>query len=96
MVVIAGVWGILALNTKINENAFKLGDLQKTQNDLNIRQQQLEQYIADKESPGNLAAAAAMLGLGEAGPPAFILLPDGKTIGVPRPAQGTASITSQP
>ncbi|WP_020521908.1 hypothetical protein [Catelliglobosispora koreensis] len=96
VVVIAGVWGILALNTKINENAFKIGDLQKSQNDLNIRQQQLEQFIADKETPGNLAAAAAMLGLSDAGSPAFILLPDGNIIGVPKPAQGTPSNASQP
>jgi hypothetical protein len=91
LVVIAGVLGILVLNNKINENAFTLDALHKSQNDLDLKQQQLEQYIADRESPGSLAAAAAKLGLANPGPPAFILLPDGKIIGVPRPATGPAS-----
>ncbi len=92
MVVIAGVLGILVLNNKINENAFTLDALHKSQSELDIKQQQLEQYIADRESPGSLAAAATKLGLSDPGPPAFILLPDGKIIGVPRPATGPTSI----
>lgn len=94
MVVIAGVLGILVLNNKINENAFTLDALHKSQSQLDIKQQQLEQYIADRESPGSLAAAATKLGLSDPGPPAFILLPDGKIIGVPRPASGPASTAS--
>jgi len=94
LVVVAGVLGILVLNNKINENAFTLDALHKSQNELDIRQQQLEQYIAERESPGSLAAAAAKLGLTDPGPPAFILLPDGKIIGVPRPASGPTSIAS--
>jgi hypothetical protein len=86
LVVIAGVLGILVLNNKINENAFTLDALHKSQNELDLKQQQLEQYIAEHETPGSLAAAAAKLGLADPGPPAFILLPDGKIIGVPRPA----------
>jgi hypothetical protein len=95
LVVIAGVLGILVLNNKINENAFTLDALHKSQNELDIKQQQLEQYIAERESPGSLAAAAAKLGLTDPGPPAFILLPDGKIIGVPRPASGPPSNASQ-
>src|SRR5262245_8142816 len=88
LVVVAGVLGILVLNNKINENAFTLDALHKSQSELDLQQQQLEQYIAEHESPGSLAAAAAKLGLADPGPPAFILLPDGKIIGVPRPASG--------
>ncbi len=95
LVVVAGVLGILVLNSKINQNAFKLDALRASQAELNLRQQQLEQFIAEKESPGSLAAAAAKLGLSDPGPPAFILLPDGKVIGVPRPATGTPSNASQ-
>ena len=93
--VIAGVAGILVLNTKITENAFKLSAMRKDQVLLDQREQQLKQLIAGYESPGSLAAAAAKLGLVEAGPPAFIVLPDGRTIGVPKPATGTPSVTSQ-
>jgi hypothetical protein len=96
LVVIAGVWGILVLNTKINENAFKLDDLRTSQNELDLREQELKRYIADKESPGNLAALATLMGQGPADVPAFILLPDGKIIGVPKPAPGPTSPASQP
>lgn len=95
VVVVAGVMGILMLNTRINQNAFRLAALREEQTKLDLRQQQLEQQIAQYESPGNLAAAAAKLGLVEPGSPAFIVLPDGKVIGVPRPATETPSITSQ-
>jgi hypothetical protein len=95
LVVVAGVLGILVLNSTINQNAFKLDALRASQAELDLRQQQLEQFIAEKESPGSLAAAAAKLGLSDPGPPAFILLPDGKVIGVPRPATGTPSNASQ-
>jgi hypothetical protein len=88
LIVVAGVLGILVLNTKINENAFRLHDLQQSQIDLNQREQQLKQQIANYEAPGNLAAAACRLGMVPAGAPAFIRLPDGRTIGVPQPATG--------
>jgi hypothetical protein len=93
--VIAGVVGILVLNTKITENAFTLSRMRNEQTLLDQKEQHLNQLISNHESPGSLAAAAAKLGLVEAGPPAFIVLPDGRTIGVPKPATGTPSVTSQ-
>ncbi|SDZ07607.1 hypothetical protein SAMN05444365_105194 [Micromonospora pattaloongensis] len=96
VVVVGGVLGILMVNTKINENAFRLGTLKEQQASLDIRQQQLENEIAQHEAPGNLAAQARKLGLVESGPPAFIRLPDGRVIGVPQPATGRPSAASQP
>jgi hypothetical protein len=84
--VVAGVLGILVLNTKINENAFRLDDLRAQQAALDLQEQQLAQELAEKESPGNLAAAAKRLGLVPAGTPAFITLPNGRVVGVPQPA----------
>ncbi len=95
VVVVAGVLGILVLNTKINQNAFEIAALRDEQTKLDLRQQQLERQIADYESPGNLAAAGRKLGLVDPGAPAFITLPDGKVIGVPKPASGTPSAASQ-
>lgn len=95
VLVIAGVVGILALNQKINENAFKLDGLRAEQAKLDRQEQNLDEEIAQKESPGNLAAAARKLGLIPAGAPAFIRLPDGKIAGVPQPASGEPAITSQ-
>jgi cell division protein FtsB len=90
-VVIAGVLGILVLNTKINENAFRLGELRDNQATLDRQEQELNQNIADLESPNNLAAAARRLGLVPSGTPAFIKLPDGRVLGVPQPSGGQPS-----
>ncbi|NLU77498.1 hypothetical protein HCA58_03625 [Micromonospora sp. HNM0581] len=95
VLVVGGVLGILAVNTKINENAFRLDELQQQQAKLDVEQQQLKKQIAESESPGNLAAQARKLGLVESGELAYIRLPDGKMIGVPQPADGQVSITSQ-
>ncbi len=95
VLVVGGVLGILVLNTKINENSFRLHDLRQRQADLDQRQQELEQQLADYESPNNLAAAGCKLGLVSAGAPAFIRLPDGRQIGVPQPASGEPCVSSQ-
>ncbi|MET7374511.1 hypothetical protein [Micromonospora arida] len=95
VLVVGGVLGILAVNTKINENAFRLERLQQQQAQLDLEKQQLDKQIADFEAPGNLTAEARRLGLVDAGEPGYIRLPDGKTIGVPQPANGQPSVTSQ-
>jgi hypothetical protein len=95
VVVVAGVLGILLINTKINENAFKLSYLQNKQSDLDRREQQLGERLANQQAPNNLADQAAKLGLVPAGTPAFIQLPDGRVIGVPQPATSSPSVTSQ-
>jgi hypothetical protein len=87
-IVVAGVLGVLVLNTKINENAFRIADLEARQAALDLQEQQLAQELADRESPGNLAAEAKRLGLVPAGVPAFIRLPEGTVFGEPEPAQG--------
>ena len=95
VVVVAGVLGILVLNTKINENAFRLSHLQSQRSTLNQQEQQLDQQLAALDSPNSLAAAARRLGLVPAGTPAFITMPDGTVVGVPQPATGLPSVTGQ-
>lgn len=95
VVVVGGVLGILLLNTKINENAFRLGDLHDQQQALDQREQELGEEIARVSSTNELAAAARRLGLVEAGEPAYLRLPDGTVVGVPVPATGEPSRTSQ-
>jgi hypothetical protein len=87
--VVVGVLGILVLNTKINQNSFVLDDLKARQAALDLQEQQLARELQEKESPGNLSAAAKRLGLVPAGRPAFINLPDGTVVGVPQPAAGS-------
>lgn len=88
-IVVVGVLGVLVLNTRINENAFRLDSLHQQQSTLDHQEQTLARELAERESPGELRAAAARLGLVPAGAPAFISLPDGRVVGVPQPAQGT-------
>jgi hypothetical protein len=94
-IVVAGVFGILLINTKTNENTFELSRLQDRQAALDNQQQRLENQIAGYESTGNLDAAARRLGLVKADTPAYIRLPDGKIIGVPRPGVGRPAVTAQ-
>ncbi|MFE9183562.1 hypothetical protein ABUL04_07330 [Micromonospora harpali] len=95
VLVVGGVLGILLVNTKINENSFRLERLQQQQAKLDVDQQQLDKEIADAKAPGNLTATARRLGMVEAEEPAYIRLPDGRVIGVPQPANGQPSVTSQ-
>jgi hypothetical protein len=95
VLVVGGVLGILLLNTKINENAFRLDDLHRQQAALQLKEQQLRGELAAKETAGNLEAEARRLGLVPAGTPAYLRLPDGRVIGVPQPATGQPSVTSQ-
>ncbi len=94
-VVVAGVLGILMINTKTAENSFQLDSLQKRQSDLDARQQALENEIAANNMPGSLDAAARRLGLVRADSPAYIRLPDGKVFGVPKPGSGEPAVTAQ-
>lgn len=95
LLVVAGVIGILLINTRTNENSFKLSRLQDQQAALDNQQQNLENQIAGYESTGNLDAAARRLGLVKAGTPAYIRLPDGRVIGVPKPGEGPTAVTAQ-
>ena len=88
IVVVAGVLGILVLNTKINENAFKLAQLRSQRSDL-------DQQLADLESPNSLAAAACRLGMVKSNTPAYLQLPNGQTVGVPQPATAAQCVTGQ-
>ncbi|MEV0841064.1 hypothetical protein AB0I55_16085 [Actinocatenispora sera] len=88
--VAAGIVGLLVLNTAINTTSLRVQQLRTQQSTLDDQEQQLNQQLADLESPGNLQAAATRMGLVPAGQTAFIRLPDGKVIGVPQPVPAHA------
>ncbi|MBL7256573.1 hypothetical protein [Paractinoplanes lichenicola] len=94
-VVIVGVLGILLINTKTNENSFRIADLQKQNSALENQRQDLDQQLVEASSIGNLDAAARRLGLVRADiqDVAQLRLPDGKIIRVPKPVHGAPSIT---
>jgi hypothetical protein len=94
-VVIIGVLGILLINTKTNENSFRIADLQKQDAVLDNQEQDLDNQLVAVSSIGNLDAAARRLGLVKAENPALLTLPDGKILGVPTPASGKPAVTAQ-
>jgi cell division protein FtsB len=93
--VVVGVLGVLVINTKTNENSFRITRLQDQQASLNAQEQDLDNRIAEYKTPNYLNAAARRLGLVKTDNLAFIRLPDGKIIGVPKPGEGDPAVTSQ-
>ncbi|MDP9816953.1 hypothetical protein [Spirilliplanes yamanashiensis] len=90
-VVVAGVFGILIINTKTNQNTFVIDDLRQQQAALTDQEQQLDRQLDVLGSAGSLHAAANRLGLVASGTPAYIRLPDGKVLLVPKPGEGPQS-----
>lgn len=88
---IGGLVGLVLLNTAVNENAFRLHDLDTKQSSLDKQEQQLEQALDNRSSPAKLAAQAKKMGLVPAGDPAFVVLPDGTVVGTPEPAKAPSS-----
>jgi hypothetical protein len=87
VLVLIGVIGILVLNTRIAENAFKLDALRTKQSTLDRDEERLRSDLASKESPVTLASRAKQLGLVPSRTPAFLLLPDGTKLEMPGPSK---------
>jgi hypothetical protein len=92
--VVVGVLGILLINTKTNENSFRIDDLKNQDAALDNQQQDLKNQLVEASSIGNLDAAARRLGLVKATNPALIVMPDGSFIGVLTPANGRPAVTA--
>ena len=85
LILVTGLLGLLALNTVLAQDAFRLHALQVSSRVLADREQALQRQVADLQSPQSLAARATRLGMVPGGPPAFLVLPDGKVLGAPEP-----------
>jgi len=83
----AGLIGLLLLNTALAQGSFTLHDLSATSAQLTDTQDALTQSLQRSESPANLAARAARMGMVPAQSAAFLRLSDGKVIGVAKPAK---------
>ncbi|WP_432829393.1 hypothetical protein [Dactylosporangium sp. CA-092794] len=87
VLVLSGVVGILVLNTRIAENAFKLDALKTKQQGLDRDEEKVRSDLASKESPVTLASRAKQLGLVPSSTPAFLVLPDGTKLEMPGPSR---------
>ena len=92
VLVLIGVIGVLVLNTRIAENAFRLDDAaDQAEHRSTGTRQRLRSDLAEQESPGDARAAAAkQLGLVPPRTPAFLRAADGTKLEMPASEQVTA------
>ncbi len=83
---VAGLLGLLVLNTVLAKDSFTLFALNQDTRVLVDREQSLAREVEALRAPQALAAKAAALGMVQAGPPAFLRLPDGAILGSASPA----------
>ncbi|WP_431678135.1 FtsB family cell division protein [Kitasatospora sp. KL5] len=87
----AGLLGLLALNTALNEGSFELSRLKKQTTDLTDERQGLQAQIDRDAAPDALARRARELGMVPGGGPAF-LQDDGSVLGKPGQAQDSPPV----
>ena len=92
----AGLIGLLLLNTVLAQGSFTLHDLRATSDRLTDAEDALTQSLQSSESPANLAAKAASMGMVPAQSAAFLRLSDGTVIGVAKPAEAPPGFTVVP
>ena len=91
-----GLLGLLALNTVLAQDAFRLHALQLEGKTLAVQEQTLQREVERLQSPQSLAARASALGMVPGGPPAFLRLADGKVLGAAVPGQAPAPAVVAP
>ncbi|MET8626948.1 cell division protein FtsL [Kitasatospora sp. NPDC004669] len=93
MLLAGGLFGLLALNTALNEGSFELSRLQKQTTKATDEQQSLQHEIDQSSAPDALAKRAAELGMVPAGGMAFLDVPNGgKVVGTPGPVQDSPPV----
>ena len=90
-----GLFGLLMLNTAMDNNSVRTQQAQQQQAALTDREQQLSQQLAGLSAPSALASEAAALGLVPNPQPAFLNPTTGAVLGSPSPAP-TPSPTPSP
>ncbi|MFF2950846.1 hypothetical protein ACFVVU_05765 [Kitasatospora sp. NPDC057965] len=89
----AGLLGLLALNTALNEGSFELSRLQRQTTVLTDEQQGLQRQIDQNSAPDALARRAGELGMVPGGGMAFLDLPNGgAVVGTPKAAQDSPPV----
>lgn len=93
---VSGLIGLLVLNTVLGKDAFQLHALQVEARKLADTEQVLTREVEALRSPANLATQAAAMGMVQAGPPAFLRLPDGAVLGAPLPGEAPPPAPAAP
>lgn len=90
MMLLVGLGGLLMLNMLLAQGSFSVRDLNRQVAVMADRQQALEHRVAALDAPRLLARKAAGLGMVPVENPAFLRSRDGKVLGVPVAATGSA------
>ena len=93
---VAGLLGLLVLNTVVAKDSFRLHTLQVEGRKLADREQALTREVEALRAPSALAAKASAMGMVQAGPPAFLRLPDGAVLGSAEPALAPEELLPAP
>ncbi len=88
-VLVAGMIGLLGLNTTIQQQALQVRAAQRTANELGSRLSDLEAQVSRAQAPAQLAGRASDLGMVPNPHGVFIDLATGQVIGTPTPVSGT-------
>ena len=84
-----GMVGLLMLNTTLQNQAFEARALNRQATELAYVQADLERRLEEHAAPGELALAASKLGMRPNPHPAFLVLPEGRVVGEPKPVNGS-------
>ena len=90
----AGLGLLLLLNTLLAQGSFAVDDLDRQITVLSDREQAMQQKVATLAAPQRLARQASELGMVSSVNPAFLRMPDGRILGDPVVAPGTAPPTT--
>jgi hypothetical protein len=81
--VVAGIVGLLVLNTVINEDAYRLQELRTQAGELDQTEQALADELTTLNSPNNLEAEAIRYGMVHPEKVTYLYLPGGETVEMP-------------
>ncbi|WP_156971679.1 hypothetical protein [Knoellia flava] len=90
---VAGLLGVLMLNTAMAKGSFVLGDLQDQSNQLAAAEEELGHAINAQSAPAELARRALDMGMVPSETAAFLRLSDGKVLGVAEGATAQKEFT---
>lgn len=87
-VLVAGMVGVLVLNTSLQTRAFEVRRLQKQASELSYLRADLDNQARQLSTTDELARRAKELGMVPNPYPVFVVLPSGEVRGVPKPVKG--------
>ena len=85
---VAGMVGVLLLNTTLQSRAFEVRKLQRQANEVSYLRADLESKARHLATNEELARRATEIGMVPNPYPVYVVLPSGEVRGVPKPVQG--------